>query len=1051
MTRLLRASMIAVLTTGMLFAEEKPVEKKWDEVQYVEGAGGSRAVRLDKGSFINMGSTPELDLPQASIEMIFRLDRAPGPGYTGYDPCLIAKRDGATTRFSLHVMHDLSQLVVWNGRAPAIFPAPGGKLAVGTWYHAVLTWQGNEMCLYLDGVSLGKAKGTFNTEATGLPLLIGASSLAGAEWCDCSVDEVSVYNRALTAEEASAHAAPLGKQLALAEQYAPVVAATPGLVAFWRMEENMDPTKGQAKGTFTADASRNPDRLSLLSSQLGYQAESGKRAYVRDLDRHKMEDGTEFTVHDSENDDIVYRAQTSYWGEKWKSHWWVLDFSALKTPGTYYLRMKTNKSNPFYIGKTPLMDYDMADIALNQLDERHNHGEPNTYLNGKLRFHGRWMTPDGKHPRGIYRDCMSNFAEIQAVGLTTMGLITLYRYQKDKFSEEDQKRIRDYITLGADYIVACQRKTDDPKTHGRFAHSLLVNTEHDGCGWAGNVYNWHDMAFAMIVLCKSYETVKPFDPARAQTYLDAATLAYTCASHRPYHLPEEYELAKRDDSYDPLKDYDKARWTPKLNAFRTDPAKIPVGWNNPHEYARLFYDKKAPWEEPLTLKTREKLPFLHGCALLYRITGEQKYLDTAVTFADSIQDRQFTDWRQPIEGVYGTFYEFEGDDEAFSIESGQAGGHFMGHIDALNVNGFMELVRSAPDHPNCAQWRNVIHTYAENYVRKSADLNPLGIHPLGVFSAPGYGGVKFFQQVMHGATGHYGQMAENILALADFLNDSSLHRLAEANVHFYTGLNPGIPQEKGGGWKAATLINKVGPSFYNTGGEGIKGGVINGFKAGQNWVLAPVSQVQDAPDIAGGQEDWVAHSHPYVGAAARLEAPFTLVVNTTDDGTPVAATVRLQLPEAYTYQAGPRGTVTITDVPSNREGVLSVRYGEQFFSRKIDTIAGGSLTWAVDFAQHAEVSLDVPEKLGLDAEGQAMIKVSNLGSKPMAGKVLLSASGAALETSALGIKLDPGESKKFPVGCRGGDRVMPYLIYAALKTDRGIVATSSRQGLVGSE
>jgi hypothetical protein len=182
-----------------------------------------------------------------------------------------------------------------------------------------------------------------------------------------------------------------------------------------------------------------------------------------------------------------------------------------------------------------------------------------------------------------------------------------------------------------------------------------------------------------------------------------------------------------------------------------------------------------------------------------------------------------------------------------------------------------------------------------------------------------------------------------------------------------------------------------------------------------------------------------------------MEAPFTLVVNIRDDRKPVAATVALQLPEAYTYQAGPHGAVTIVSAPVNRSGTLSVHHGKETITRKVDTIAGGSLTWNVDFAQHAEVSLDVPEQLGLDAEGQIMIKVSNLGGGSMAGQILLSVSGATLGTSALDIKIASGESKEFTVGCRGGDRVMPYLVTAALKTDRGVVATSSRQGLVGSD
>lgn len=790
-----------------------------------------------------------------------------------------------------------------------------------------------------------------------------------------------------------------------------------------------------------------PLKLTVLSSQLGYQTEGTKRAYVRNLNRDLPQTKLPFSICDAKTHEVVYSGKPTYWGGKWGSHWWVMDFSKFKTEGKYYLKLDETKTNPFDIGATALMKWDMVDIAVSQLDERHNHGEPNTYLHGKLRFHGRWMTPDGKHPQGIYRDCMSNYAEIQSIGMTTMGLISLYHYQKDAFSAEDQKRIRDYIVLGADYITACQRKTDDPKTNGRFAHSILVNTRHDGCGWAGNVYNWHDMAYAMVVLCKSYESVKGFDEAKAKTYLDAAKLAYTCASHRPYHLPEEYETAKRDDDFDPIKDYDKARWTPKLHGFRTDPTNFPVGWGNYHEYSRMFYDKPNSWKEPQTLKTREKLPFLYGCMLLHRITGDAKYLDTAITFADSIAERQFTDWQNPIEGVYGTFYEFEGDNKAFSIESGQAGGHFMGHIDALNVNGFTELLRMKPDHPKAASWLNVVKTYTDRYVRKSAGLNPLGIHPISVYSNPEYGGVKFFMNLLHGATGHYGQMSGHLLELADFLNDESLVPLAKANLHFYTGLNPGIPEWNR--WKSYTLINKVGPSYYNTGGEGIKGGVINGFSAGRNWTLRPVAVEKDAPDIAGGQEDWVAHSHPYVGAVARLEAPFKLTVKTLNGGKPVAAEVNVTLSKTKKVETDSQGIAVLENLQINRQGTVSVTHGGKTITRKLATIPGGTLEWTVDVAQHADLSLSIPKTLKLNGSGKATLTISNAGLSTLKGSVVLLGAGVSVKTSRVVVGIAPGTTQTIDVDVTSGGQVMPYMLRAVFKLDSGTVFVANKQGLTG--
>jgi hypothetical protein len=104
--------------------------------------------------------------------------------------------------------------------------------------------------------------------------------------------------------------------------------------------------------------------------------------------------------------------------------------------------------------------------------------------------------------------------------------------------------------------------------------------------------------------------------------------------------------------------------------------------------------------------------------------------------------------------------------------------------------------------------------------------------------------------LLHGATGHYDQMAGNLLDLASYMNDNSISELATSNLNFYTGLNHGIPSGSNK-WNAASMIN-------NTGGEGIIGGVVNGFKSESNWSLYKIDQITDKPDIAGGQEDWVA-------------------------------------------------------------------------------------------------------------------------------------------------------------------------------------------------
>lgn len=182
--------------------------------QFVEGPGGGQALRLGDGRFVTMGQAPQLDLAETTIELWFRPDFAP---YPGYNPCLVAKRadgDHTRTRFSLHVMGDYSQLAVWNGRSVMLFRVGDGPIERGRWYHVALTYAAGQTRLWVDGVPAdleGNDDG-FNLPQRGRPLCLGSSQPRGAELMACAVDEVAVYRKALSAATIQAHVDAMGWQ-----------------------------------------------------------------------------------------------------------------------------------------------------------------------------------------------------------------------------------------------------------------------------------------------------------------------------------------------------------------------------------------------------------------------------------------------------------------------------------------------------------------------------------------------------------------------------------------------------------------------------------------------------------------------------------------------------------------------------------------------------------------------------------------------------------------------------------------------------------------------
>ncbi len=180
--------------------------------QFIQGPGGGQALLLADGRYLTMGETPELDLPETTVELWFRSDFAPHPGY---NPCLIAKRgdgDHTRTRFSLHVMGDYSQLAVWNGRTVMLFRVGDGPIERGRWYHVALSYAAGQTRLWVDGVpaDLEGSDDGFNLQQQRRPLCLGSSQPQGAERMACAVDEVAVYRKALCECVIQAHVDAMG-------------------------------------------------------------------------------------------------------------------------------------------------------------------------------------------------------------------------------------------------------------------------------------------------------------------------------------------------------------------------------------------------------------------------------------------------------------------------------------------------------------------------------------------------------------------------------------------------------------------------------------------------------------------------------------------------------------------------------------------------------------------------------------------------------------------------------------------------------------------------
>jgi chitodextrinase len=80
----------------------------------------------------------------------------------------------------------------------------GNELLLNNWWYVTMVHDGVDDIIYLDGVEVNKqpAAGTLNS--TGLPLGMGSNPIDGGQYFTGALDEVKIYNKALTPEEVAA-------------------------------------------------------------------------------------------------------------------------------------------------------------------------------------------------------------------------------------------------------------------------------------------------------------------------------------------------------------------------------------------------------------------------------------------------------------------------------------------------------------------------------------------------------------------------------------------------------------------------------------------------------------------------------------------------------------------------------------------------------------------------------------------------------------------------------------------------------------------------------
>ncbi len=171
-----------------------------------------------ESSYVALGVVPHLDEDpggDASVEFFFQII---SDEQLDYEPCLISHQiaHGEQTRFAFHVTRDLTALRFLNGTTNTLIFPPDGPIKVGQWYHFLATSKPRqEFRAYIDGVECFLDMGSlaFGVRPQACPIQIGASSAGGEDRAvNCAIDEVAIYNVALTPLDVARHVDASGRE-----------------------------------------------------------------------------------------------------------------------------------------------------------------------------------------------------------------------------------------------------------------------------------------------------------------------------------------------------------------------------------------------------------------------------------------------------------------------------------------------------------------------------------------------------------------------------------------------------------------------------------------------------------------------------------------------------------------------------------------------------------------------------------------------------------------------------------------------------------------------
>ena len=213
-----------------------------NEAGYGPGKVAQALVFDGVNDYISVADHPSLNLTTAiTIDAWIFSDNS------SMAPSIVKKADDFSG-YALELSADSSKVLFWvnlgSGGSGGWFSSPAGNLTQGVWTHVAGVFDGSSVGLYLNGQFIGATTAVGAIVPSSNPLNIGSDPETPTRFFKGLIDEVEIFNRALTAEEVAAvfNAGSTGKCRSC---------ATPpnDIISWWSGDNNALDLVGTSPGT----------------------------------------------------------------------------------------------------------------------------------------------------------------------------------------------------------------------------------------------------------------------------------------------------------------------------------------------------------------------------------------------------------------------------------------------------------------------------------------------------------------------------------------------------------------------------------------------------------------------------------------------------------------------------------------------------------------------------------------------------------------------------------------------------------------------------------